>query len=291
MELMHAAIWGAVVFSLLGIFFGFALAATARRFQVPVNPVVEGVRGLLPSANCGACGFAGCDAYAEAVADEAATAPTLCVPGGAATAAEVARLTGKAAGVVEARLAVLRCHGTTAYVRDQAAYLGIRSCAAATLTFGGPRACKNGCVGLGDCVRSCPFDAMRIGAWGIVEIDAANCTGCGLCVPACPKKILELYPRAHRVELACVAREKVSAVRAKCMVGCTTCQKCVGACPAQAIAWDGATIRVDHVACTAYGPACGEACVEICPTYVLHRPGHWPLPEDLAHPPVKESLT
>lgn len=289
---MPVVIWGVVVFSLLGIFFGFALAATARRFYVPSNPVVEGVRGLLPSANCGACGFAGCDAYAEAVAEEAKTAPTLCVPGGAATAAEVARLTGKAAGVVEARLAVLRCHGTTAYVRDQAAYLGIRSCAAATLTFGGPRMCKNGCVGLGDCVRACPFDAMRIGPWGIVQIDAAQCTGCGLCVPACPKKILELYPRVHRVELACVAREKVSAVRAKCMVGCTTCQKCVGACPAQAITWDGTTIQIDHAACVAYGPSCNEACVDICPTYVLHRPGSWPVPEELAHPPVsaKEQL-
>ncbi|MBI2343709.1 MAG: Fe-S cluster domain-containing protein [Deltaproteobacteria bacterium] len=292
MELASIAIWGVVVFSLLGVFFGFALAATARRFHVPVNPVVDQIREVLPAANCGACGFAGCAAYAEAVAERGETSPSLCVPGGQSTAERVAQLSGKGAAVVEERVAVLRCHGTTAYVREQAEYRGIRSCAAASLVFGGPRACKNGCLGLGDCVRTCPFDAMHIDPmYGIVAIDHAQCTGCGLCVPACPKKILDLYPRAHRVELACVAREKAGAVRAKCLVGCTTCQKCVGACPAQAIAWDGTTIQVDHAACVAYGLSCKEACVEICPTFVLHRTGGVPLPEELAHPLLLEGLT
>lgn len=286
MDLVAVAIWGLVVFTLLGIFFGFALAATARAFDVPVNPLVERVRQVLPSANCGACGFAGCQAYAEAVVEETATAPNRCVPGGQGLATEIATLTGKAPQVVEERVAVLRCHGTTAYVKEQAQYRGIRSCAAASLAFGGPRACKNGCLGLGDCVRACPFDAMTIGPFGIVGIDHARCTGCGLCVPACPKKILDLYPRAHRVELACVAREKAAAVRAKCLVGCTTCQKCIAACPAQAVTWDGTTIRIDHAACVAHGPSCGEACVEICPTFVLHRMGQMPLPEGQAHPPL-----
>lgn len=277
---MPVAIWGGVVFALLGVFFGFALAATSRRFFVPTNPVVDRVRNVLPSANCGACGFAGCQAYAEAVVEETKTSPSLCVPGGQNTAEVVAELSGKQAEAVTARLAVLRCHGTTAYVQEQATYRGIRSCAAASLVFGGPRACKNGCLGLGDCVRTCPFDAMHIGEWGIVAIDPARCTGCGLCIPACPKSILELYPRDHRIELACVAREKVAAVRAKCLVGCTTCQKCVGACPAQAISWDGLTIQIDHAKCQAYGPTCGEVCVEVCPTFVLHRVGMRPLPEE-----------
>lgn len=283
MELTSIAIWGLVVFTLFGIFFGFALAATARRFDVPVDPRVEKVRHELPSANCGACGFAGCQAYAEAVVEEEKVSPALCVPGGGVTAATVAELTGKKPEAVEEKVAVLRCHGTTAYVKEQAEYLGVRSCTGAALIFGGPRACKNGCLGLGDCVRACPFFAMKIKCTGIVAIDREKCTGCGLCLPACPKKILELYPKQHRVELACVAREKASAVRAKCLVGCTTCQKCVSACPAQAVLWDGATIRLDHPRCVAYGPSCKEACVDICPTFVLHRVGQKPLPEELAH--------
>jgi electron transport complex protein RnfB len=283
MDLVSIAIWGVVIFTLLGIFFGFALAATARKFDVPVNPVMDRVQHVLPAANCGACGFAGCNAYAEAVVEDPAVSPGKCVPGGQATASEVAALTGKTPAVVEERVAVLRCHGTTAYVKVQAEYRGIRSCAAASLVFGGPRACKNGCIGMGDCVRVCPFDAMEIDRFGIVVIDHSRCTGCGLCVAACPKNILELYPRAHRVELACVAREKLAAVRAKCMIGCTTCQKCVDACPAGAITWDDTTIRVDHGSCVAYGPSCHEACVESCPTFILHRMNQMPLPEELAH--------
>ncbi|MBI4211853.1 MAG: Fe-S cluster domain-containing protein [Deltaproteobacteria bacterium] len=286
MDLLHVAIWSTVVFGLLGIFFGFMLAATARRFFVPTNPVVDNVRSHLPSANCGACGFAGCQAYAEAVVDESQVSPSLCVPGGKEVAGFIAEATGKKPEAVAARIVVLRCHGTTAYVQEEANYAGIRSCQAAHLVFGGPRACKNGCLGLGDCVRTCPFDAMHISAKGIVEIDIDKCTGCGMCVPACPKNILELYPRERRVELACVAREKASAVRAKCLIGCTTCQKCVSACPAKAVSWNGSTILIDHAACLAYGPNCHEACVDICPTFVLHRGGGVPLPEELAHPPV-----
>ncbi|OGQ05855.1 MAG: hypothetical protein A3F82_06040 [Deltaproteobacteria bacterium RIFCSPLOWO2_12_FULL_44_12] len=284
MELTSIAIWGLAVFTLLGIFFGFALAATARRFYVVVNPNIEKIHRWLPSANCGACGFAGCQAYAEAVVEHQEVPSNLCIPGGKETAEIVAELAGKAPGLVEDRVALLRCHGTTAYVKTQANYLGIQTCAAASLVFGGPRACKNGCLGLADCVRACPFDAMRIGRFGIVEIDAEKCTGCGLCIPACPKKILELYPRLHRIELSCVAREKASAVRAKCLVGCTTCLKCINVCPAKALSFDDVTIHIDHQACITYGPTCGEACVDICPTFVLHRLKQLPLPEERAHP-------
>jgi len=174
---------------------------------------------------------------------------------------------------------VLRCHGLTAFARDEAEYAGIATCAAATLVFAGPKACKNGCLGLGDCVRVCPFDALHLGADGIVEVDAERCTGCGLCIPACPKDLFSLYPRGHRIELACVAREKQAAVRASCLVGCTLCRKCVAKCPAEAITWDGRTILIDHEKCLAYGPSCGEVCVDVCPSVILHRLGQAPRPE------------
>jgi electron transport complex protein RnfB len=283
---LHIALWGLALFLVLGLMFGFSLAAAAMKFHVETNPLVDRVRAVLPSANCGACGFAGCTAYAEAVVERTDVAPSLCAPGRAGVANRVAELTGKAAGDILDRMVVMTCHGTSAYAREEAEYAGIPTCGAAALVFGGPRACKNGCLGLGDCVRACPFDALSIGAGGIAQVDVAKCTGCAICVPVCPKDLFTLYPRQHRVELSCVAREKQAVVRATCMVGCTLCRKCVAKCPAGAIEWDGRTILIDHEKCVAYGPSCNEACVDICPSTILHRVGQSPRPELPAEEPA-----
>lgn len=279
---LQIALWGLAVFTLLGLLFGFALAAVAIRFQVPVNPVVEQVREKLPSANCGACGFAGCQVYAEAVVEKPEVPPNLCAPGRAPVAQAVASLTHKDVGSIVDRLVVMRCHGTSAYARQEAEYAGVETCSAAVLVFGGPKACKNGCLGLGDCVKVCVFDALHLGTRGIVEVNTEKCTGCGLCVSTCPKELFELYPRNRRIELSCVARDKGSVVRSTCMVGCILCRKCVSKCPAGAITWDGRTILIDHEMCLAYGPSCNEACVDICPSTILHRLGQAPRPEQPA---------
>ena len=270
--------WGLAVFTLLGLVFGFALAMAAARFQVPVNPVVERVRDRLPAANCGACGFGGCQAYAEAVVERGEVSPNLCIPGRAAVAGAVAELTGKQLGSIVDRVVVLRCHGTSAFAPDEAQYAGIRTCTAASLVFGGPKACKNGCLGLGECVDACPFGALTLTAAGIPEVDHAKCTGCGICVTTCPKDLWSFVPRVHRVELSCVAYDKKSTIRAACMVGCILCRRCVAKCPAGAIAWDGRTIVVDHEKCVAYGPDCKEICVDVCPSVILHRIGQTPRP-------------
>lgn len=286
---LGVALWGLAVFTLLGLFAGFALAAAALRFAVPENPLVERVRDVLPSANCGACGFAGCPAYAKAVVEKPDVPPNLCAPGRGGVAEAVAQLTNKEMGSVLDRVVILRCHGTSAYAREEAHYAGVSTCAAASLVFGGPKACKNGCIGLADCVRACPFDALAIGDSGIVEVNAEACTGCGICVPVCPKNLFTLYPRRHRIELACVAREKQGIVRASCSVGCTLCRKCVAKCPAGAIEFDGQTILIDHEKCMAYGPSCGEVCVDVCPSVILHRFGQSPRPEPAA-PAATEAL-
>jgi H+/Na+-translocating ferredoxin:NAD+ oxidoreductase subunit B len=278
------ALAGLAVFTALGVVFGFTLAAVARRFHVATNPLVDRVRAQLPSANCGACGFAGCQAYAEAVVERSEVSPSLCAPGRATVAEALARLTGKDMGAVTDRIVIMRCHGTSAFARDEALYAGLDTCAAASLVFGGPKACKNGCLGLGDCVKVCPFDALSIGPEGISVVNESKCTGCGLCLPACPKELFEFYPRNRRVELSCVAKDKQSVVRATCMVGCTLCRKCVAKCPAGAIAWDGRTILIDHEKCLAYGPSCQEVCVDICPSTILHRVGQKPKPEPVEAP-------
>ena len=283
---LTTALQGLVFFSVLGLAFGVALAVAARRFHVPVNPLVEAVRDALPSANCGACGFAGCQSYAEAVVERPEVSTSLCAPGRAAVARRLAELTGKALGEVQDRIVVMRCHGVSAYARDEAEYAGVETCAAAAMVFGGPKACKNGCLGLGDCVRACPFGALSLGGEGIAVVDPEVCTGCAVCVPVCPKDLFELYPRSRRIELSCVAKDKQSVVRATCMVGCTLCRKCVSKCPAEAISWDGRTIVIDHEKCQAYGPSCNEACVDICPSTILHRIGQGPRPEEVAPPAV-----
>ena len=277
-DTLQVAVWGLAVFTLLGVFFGFVLAVVSLRFRVPVNPLVERVRSVLPSANCGACGFAGCSAYAEAVVDRADVPVNLCVPGRVSVAKELGTLTGKDVGTVADRVVIMRCSGTSAYAKQEAVYAGISTCAAAALVFGGPKACKNGCLGLGDCVRACPFNALSIGEGGIAQVTTDACTGCGICIPVCPKDLFQLYPRVHRIELSCVTRDKQSVVRSTCMVGCTQCRKCVSKCPAGAITWDG-RINIDHDKCLAYGPACNEACVDICPSVILHRVGQIPRPE------------
>ncbi len=279
---LGVVLWGLAFFTLLGLVFGLALAMAAARFQVPVNPLVERVRDRLPSANCGACGFAGCQAYAEAVVERGEVSPNLCIPGRSAVAGAVAELTGKQLGSVVDRVVVLRCHGTSAYARDEARYAGIQTCAAAALVFGGPKACKNGCLGLGDCVTVCPFGALRMTDNGIPAVEHDRCTGCGLCVTACPKDLWSFVPRVHRIELSCVAYDKKSVIRSACMVGCILCRRCVSKCPAGAITWDGQTIVVDHEKCVAYGPSCNEVCVDVCPSIILHRIGQSPVPEEAA---------
>jgi len=276
---VQTALYGLGVFTSIGVVFGISLALVARRFHVPSNPIVDEVRDKLPSANCGACGFAGCLAYAEAVVERPDVSPNLCIPGRAAVAAAVARLTGKELGTVADRIVVMRCHGTSAFAREEARYVGLDTCAAASLVFGGPKACKNGCLGLGDCVKACPFDALYLSDGGIAAVDYDTCTGCGVCVPVCPKELFQLYPRDRRIELSCVAKDKQAVVRSTCMVGCTLCRKCVSTCPAGAIEWDGRTIIIHHDICLAYGPSCEEACVDICPSTILHRIGQRPRPE------------
>ena len=279
MDLLHVALWGVLVFTTLGLFFGIALASAARKFHVPSNPLVDEVRENLPSANCGACGFAGCQTYAEKVVEDENVSPSLCTPGGKVVAIDISRLTNKTMGEIKEVVAMLRCSGADTVARKQAEYDGIHTCLGANLAFGGSKACKYGCLGLGDCVRVCNFDAMTIGESGIVEIDYEKCTGCGMCLEVCPKDCLISYPRAYRVALTCQSKGKGKAVKDTCTVGCVQCQACIKECPAHAISiTDEGILDIDHVACMAYGPSCEEICVTVCPTDIIHSPGQVPNP-------------
>ena len=260
------------VLALLGIGAAAAviLAVASRLLRVEENPLVELVAEALPGANCGGCGFAGCDAYAAAVVVNADVPANLCTVGGAETSAKVGELSGKAVMAGEPVVAFRRCSRNEGNVQKRFSYFGTSTCDSAAMLEDGPYMCAWSCLGLGDCMRACPFDAIYIEN-GMAEIIASRCVSCGQCVKACPRSILQLIPRRARVACHCATHDKLKAVSDVCDIGCISCLKCVKACPAKAISLDDSRIEIDHPACLEYGTGCGEACVNACPRSILHR--------------------
>ena len=210
----------------LGIVFGGGLAYASKKFAVEVDPRVEAVQEVLPGANCGACGFPGCSAFAEAVVT-GKVAPNACIPGGEEVAQRIAAILGLEAGETqEGSVAVVRCKGDNEQAVERFRYQGLQDCNAAVLIAEGAKGCVYGCLGLGSCVRACPFDAMRMNSNGLPEVLEDKCTGCGICVLTCPREIMELIPKSQTVYLACKSQDRGKQVKSVCKVGCTGCSLC-----------------------------------------------------------------
>jgi len=222
---MTTVIASVVILGIIGTVFGAVLAFASRIFAVKVDPRVEEVEEILPGANCGACGAASCFAYAGAVV-EGKLPPNACVPGGADVAQKIGEILGcEVEETVEMR-AVVRCKGGIKESRQKFTYIGVEDCWAATLLSGGNKACEYGCLGLGSCVRACPFNAIFMNENGLPEVYTELCTGCGLCVKECPRGIIELIPKEQKIYLACMNPEKGKAVTKVCDVGCIGCELC-----------------------------------------------------------------
>jgi H+/Na+-translocating ferredoxin:NAD+ oxidoreductase subunit B len=261
-----------IVLAGLGIVFGVALALVAARFVVKVDPKVEQVRETLPGANCGACGFAGCMGYAEAVVGNPDVAVHMCAPGKDAVAEKIAEITGKKAEKVEPKIARVFCQGGLSRSQRKYIYAGVQDCTAAVLAAGGDKSCDYGCLGFGTCMRACPFDAITMSADNLPIINPHKCTACGKCVAACPKQVIELAQASKAVVISCHSRDKGIDVKKKCQVGCIACGICVRTCPVDAIKIDNNLARIDHSKCI----VCG-LCVKKCPTnaifdYISVRP-------------------
>ena len=261
-----------IVLAGLGIVFGVALAIVASRFVVKVDPKVEQVRETLPGANCGACGFAGCMGYAEAVVGNPDVAVSLCAPGKSAVAEKIAVITGKKAEKVDPKIARVFCQGGTSLSQRKFIYTGVQDCTAAVLAAGGDKSCEYGCLGYATCMRACPFDAITMSADNLPIINPEKCTACGKCVAACPKQVIELAKASKAVVISCHSRDKGVDVKKKCQVGCIACGICVRTCPVDAIKIDNNLARIDHEKCI----VCG-LCVKKCPTsaikdYISVRP-------------------
>ena len=209
---MQLVIYGIIVLGVLGALFGAILAFASKIFYVEVDPKQEQVRECLAGANCGGCGFPGCDGYAAAVAKGEAPV-NKCVAAGPEAAAKIAEIMGVAAGDVEKKVAFVPCSGTEGHASKRFNYSGPQNCQAAML-FGGKSNmdCRFACIGLGNCANACQFGAMSI-VDGVAKVDREKCVGCGACVDACPKKIVKLVPYDQHVLVACSSCDKGAAVR------------------------------------------------------------------------------
>lgn len=265
---MSTSVMILLVLAGLGLVFGFILAFANKKFAIEVNPLIHIVEDVLPKGQCGGCGYAGCLAYAEAVVLNPDVPPNLCLPGKEEVAKKVAELTGKAAAAVEPRIAQVKCAGSNEKAIRSFAYKGVDDCVAASLLFGGSKACRYGCLGLGTCVKNCPFDALSMSAAGLPVVDPEKCTGCGKCESVCPKKVIALTPLTAHVRVNCSSRDKGPVARKACTAACIACTLCVRECPYQAVKVENNVAVVDPAVCVANN--CTDAkCLAKCPTKAI----------------------
>lgn len=263
---MNTALIILLIMTILGIAFGFLLAYANKKFKTEVNPLIHIVEDILPKGQCGACGYPGCLAYAEAVVLDPKVPANLCIPGKDMVAKEVAKLTGKQATAIEPKIAKIHCAGTPAVAQNKYLYQGIKDCAAANSLFNGAKACQFGCLGLGSCIQACPFEALSLGANHLPVVDAHKCTACGKCQEACPKQLISLVPLTAKVHVACHSLGKGASAKKDCSAACIGCTICAKTCPLQAITMHNNLPEVQHEICQ----TCTNAvCLTKCPTKAL----------------------
>ncbi len=217
-----------IILALAGLFFGIVLSIGAKVFHVHVDERIKQLEAVLPSANCGACGFAGCAAFADGLVRGTAKANG-CLPGGAEVAHKVAQLLGVDADHLEEMVAAVHCKGGDNEATIRAKYDGIHDCHGAVLISNGSKECQYGCLGLSSCVAVCEFDAIHINANGIAEVDPEKCTGCTACVASCPRFLIDMMPKSQKIFLGCNTKDRGAKVKKYCSVGCTGCTLCVKA--------------------------------------------------------------
>ena len=273
--------------TMLGLGTGFALVllVASEKLKVQVDPKVEQIHEALPNLDCGACGFPGCAGYAKGVLED----PELigqCAPGGPETAnkiAEILNLHVSQAGPPQRP--IVRCRARTGDKTYYADYQGIPSCTAAN-ALANAQACKFGCLGFGDCVRACKFDALHI-VDGVSTVDYSKCTGCTACSKACPRSLIVMAPFPHDsvMTVACSSREAGKVTRGMCKVGCIGCGVC--AKKSDLFAVEDNLARLDYAR---YEPSeDAETAMDKCPTKVIIYVGKGPHPERAESPQTENS--
>lgn len=265
MDLKEILIPGAAI-GVLGTFFAFVLAYVAKKFAVPHDPRVEELANILPGLNCGGCGYTSCAAYAEALCQDESLEVTTCKPGGPDVAQVLAEKLGRDAGAGHTVVAHLLCAGTKENAHDEFIYKGIQECRAAHIVHGGYKKCKQGCLGFGDCVSACAFNAMAMDENGLPVVDAVKCVGCGACLTACPRGLMCLIRSNATVFICCRNTEKGAQTTKACAVGCIGCRLCMKECPFDAITIENNCAVIDYEKCK----NCGK-CITVCPRKTIVR--------------------
>lgn len=258
MDIIVPVLW----FVLLGGIIGLLLAVASRAFAVNVDEKVELIMEHLPGANCGGCGYSGCAALAEAIS-KGYMPPNACPAAEVEDVKKIAEVLGVAAEVSGRRRAQVMCSGTAEYAKKKYIYEGAPDCISATKMGGGDKLCPNGCIGLGTCVKSCQFGAIKIEG-GVAAVDYTKCRGCGVCTLACPKKIISMIPFDSRHWVGCMSAEDGKATRTSCDVGCISCRICEKNCPSNAIVVNDHVASIDYAKCT----GC-DICISKCPRKII----------------------
>ncbi len=276
---MNSIVTALIILGVLGLLFGIIIYYVGQKFKVIEDPLIDEVAELLPGANCGGCGLAGCRAFAEALVSAKNFEGLNCPVGGNATVATIAPLLGIKAVEKDPDIAVVRCNGTFENAKSKLRYDGPATCAFAHNLFSGENGCPHSCLGLGDCVVSCTFDAIHIDKnTGLPVVNEEKCVACGACVKACPRSIIELRPKgkkSRRIYVCCMNMEKGAVARKNCVVACIGCGKCVKICEYDAITMENNLAYIDPHKCK----LCRK-CVAECPTGAII---------ELNFPPRKET--
>lgn len=252
-----------IILGICGLGAGILLTAASEIFHVEVDERVEKIGEALPQANCGACGFAGCADYADAIVNNNA-ATNLCRPGGADAAGKIAEVLGVAAADVVPMTAVVLCNGDCNSTKLQFDFGGVKSCKAVKRFYNGNGMCKYGCIGFGDCAAVCEHGAIKIEN-GLAKIIPSLCGACGQCVAVCPNQIISIKPKSKSVDVLCSSKDNGKATKLACSNGCIGCKICEKKCPSDAIKVIDAHAVIDYDKCT----SCGE-CKAACPIKVIN---------------------
>ena len=262
-------IWTIAVITLLGLVLAVSIFLVAKKFTVKEDLRIDQVEAVMPGANCGGCGFAGCRAFATACVGADNLDKTFCPVGGNETMKKVADILGMAVQEKAPMVAVVRCNGSCANRPKTSSYDGVQSCRVKASLYAGDTACRYGCLGCGDCVAACAFGAIKMDPeTGLPVVDQEKCTACGACAKACPKGIIEIRnkgPRNMRVYVSCINKDKGAVARKACKAACIGCGKCAKVCAHDAITVENNVAYIDFTKCK----LCRK-CVLECPTGAIH---------------------